>query len=45
MISTELPKAEPTHNEEQNTATLNWRSNQQTQESKIFQQVGFHLEI
>jgi len=35
MTGTGLPKVEPTHDKGQDSTTLNWRNNWQTQEGKI----------
>ena len=45
MVGPRLQEVKPGHNKEQNATTSNWRSNSQTQESKIFQQVVLDLVI
>ena len=44
-ISTGLLEVKPVYNKEQDTITLNWGSNQQTQRGIIFQQTRPYLEI
>ena len=45
MVGTRLQEAQSGYNKGQNTTTINWRSNQQAQESKILQQIGSNLGI
>ena len=45
MTSIKLQEVEPAHNKEKDGITLNWRSNQQTQECKVLQHVRSYLEI
>ena len=45
MIGTRLQEAQPGYDKGQNATAINWRSNQQAQESKILQQIGSNLRI
>ena len=44
-VGTRLQEAQSGYNKGQNATAINWRSNQQAQESKIFQQTGSNLGI
>ena len=43
--SIRLQKVKPAHNKKQDTITINWKSNQQTQEYEVLQQIGSYLRI
>ena len=45
MIGSRLQEVKPSHDQEQDTTTFDWRSNRQTQGGKILQQAEFDLEI
>ena len=45
MVGSRLQKVKPSHNKGQNATTSDWRSNRQTQGSKIFQQIRLDLRI
>ena len=45
MVGSRLQEVKPSHDKEQNTTTSDWRSNRQTQGSKILPQIGLDLEI
>ena len=45
MVGSRLQEVKPGHDKGQNATASNWKSNQQTQRDKIFQQVGLDLEI
>ena len=45
MVGSRLQEVKPGYDKGQNTTTSNWRSNRQTQRSKILQQVRSDLEI
>ena len=45
MIGTRLQETQPGYDKRQDTITINWGNNQQTQRGEIFQQVGLNLEI
>jgi len=45
MIGLRLQEVKPSHNKGQKTTISDWRSNQQTQESEILQQIRFDLGI
>ena len=45
IVGSRLQEVKPSHNKGQDTTTSDWRSNQQTQGSKILQQIGLDLGI
>ena len=45
MVGSRLQEVKPGHNKGQDATTSDWRSNQQAQGGKIFQQIGLDLGI
>ena len=45
MVGSRLQEVKPSHDQGQDATTFDWRSNRQTQGSKVLQQTGFDLGI